>query len=126
MRASSRRWSNSSVSRFLNMATPILGGWAAPSLAQAWATLVSNMSARLLVQGPLASFFPDVRYDFLKDSFIGPSDFTNDIALVAAGAPSNKTDAIVFWHQIDSTMQAISGSSETPIANYDSALSAAM
>src|SRR5262249_304005 len=54
----------------------------------AWNIIFSQAKAYLLVQGPLASLFPHVGYNFDTDSLVGSADLPSAISAIAQAAPS--------------------------------------
>jgi hypothetical protein len=73
------------------------------NLESAWHNLVTEMTSRLLVQGPLASLFPGIGYDFDSDSFTGTS-LTASATAIVSGLP---TDAIDKLQYVNTTLAVI-------------------
>ncbi len=66
-------------------------------LEQAFSSLVSAISARLIIFGPLHDEFKGTGYDFVADSFVMP-DGANTLAdILALDAPADLATAAQFW-----------------------------
>ncbi|MDD5586000.1 MAG: calcium-binding protein [Alphaproteobacteria bacterium] len=101
--------------------TSVQGG----NLAKAWDSLFAAIKIRLLVQGPLASFLPDVGFDSDTDGLVGSADFSSLVESIGEASPESQAQAIKYWTGIvpliDGLAQELGVSSE----EYDEDLEAA-
>lgn len=82
---------------FTNISGTLVTGVAIPLLDEAWDALKTEMTFRLLVQGPMAEIFPDAAYDFSTDSVSLNTDLET---LMDAVALSALGDNIYFLHDL--------------------------
>ena len=68
----------------------------AESLNEAWDALLTAMEARLLVQGPLATVFNKMQFNYDTDSLIGSIDATE----IAKAVPVGVFKASQYWHDM--------------------------
>jgi hypothetical protein len=91
----------------------------------AWNTAFQQIKAYLLVQGPLASLFPNVGYNFDTDSLVGTADLSSAVAAIAQGAPSDPASAQLYWASMVPFIQTVAGDLRIPASQYQSQLAAA-
>jgi Ca2+-binding RTX toxin-like protein len=95
------------------------------SLSNVWNQLVGAIKERLLIQGPLASFFSNAAFNYSTDAITGAVDLLSLLTAVGKAAPTAKVDAVRYWANIAPFVDAAATDLNIPKSQYDSALQAA-
>jgi Ca2+-binding RTX toxin-like protein len=91
-----------------------------------WNTLVAELGARLLVQGPLAGILPDVHYDFRTDALTGSFNVSVFETLRQHAPAFYDTMALLqYWNGLLPALNVIK-STVTVVGDYDTALQSAV
>ncbi len=84
-----------------------------------------EISARLLVQGPLLELTLDLRYDSGRDEFSGDIDYGVLIAALEPTAPTDALERARYWDVMVTTLNTL-GNYVAPPGNYDQLFNASI
>ncbi|HEU5047358.1 MAG TPA: hypothetical protein VFT64_05875, partial [Rickettsiales bacterium] len=91
-------------------------------LNSAWNTLFPEVQARLLIQGPLASLFPNVKFNYDTDSLSGTIDINAIANTIAQNTPSGTFQAEQYWNIMTSVTDTVANGIGVSINSVNTAL----
>jgi Ca2+-binding RTX toxin-like protein len=113
--------------------TSFQGGGANPTNAQqtefledAFSGFLSAVEERLLVQGPLASLFPNAGFNYDNDALTGTVDLSSVLTAAGAAAPTDTVSAAKYWANLVPFIQDVATDFGVSHSSYESALQSAI
>jgi uncharacterized protein YdgA (DUF945 family) len=100
-------------------------GHEGPQLTSAYDTLFAEVQARLLVQGPLASLFPNVQFNYSTDSLTGTADLASAATQLGVAAPADPRQAAQYWVDLAPFVDTVANDLGIAQSTYESAFESA-
>ncbi len=91
----------------------------------AWQTFFNATVARLLIQGPLASIFPGVQYNYSIDDFSGTMNVTALASAIAANSPTDALAASQYWGEMITIADTVATAIGVSVPQVNTALETA-
>jgi hypothetical protein len=95
-------------------------------IANAFGDFLSTVEEQLLVQGPLASLFPNLGFNYDSNSLQGTADLSSVITAASPAAPTDMVSAARYWANIASFVGDVANDLGISQSTYESALQSAI
>lgn len=112
------------VSRFTGGSDP--SNWhQGEVLNDAFNQLLNSVETRLLAQGPLASYMPDVTFNYDTDALVGRDDLSGLTNALIVATPSTQAGAESYWASVAPLIGSFSSALGLAPSSYQSTLTSA-
>jgi YD repeat-containing protein len=95
-------------------------------IGNAFGDFLATVEEQLLVQGPLASLFPNIAFDYDSNSLQGTADLSSVITAASAAAPTDMVAAARYWANIASFVGDVANDLGIAQSAYDNTLQSAI